>query len=249
MQIYKFFIVMIGVILVTSTMAETCVKSVFNLTYSCGAGTLISGQTLPATESAQYGGIKYSVSSLYDICTPPSGYYIAGHGYFIDGEMVSPSTYGWRYYYTSDMTIEPIYKSKTEIADVSQMVRHINDDYLNINGFVGEYASKATTGTWWVAHPYGVVQGKHKCVSLIPEIPQKGIIPDNQDEITNASLMSSSAYVNGACYCKITQPVLEWSPWVLGAKHSGANCYNNCAATCAMGVSTMLKSIINGNDI
>lgn len=222
---YRYIFFVIYVLLPVLAMAETCVKAGFNITYSCGEGTLISGKTLPTTESVDYG--KYArVGELYSCssCNPPSGKLCVEDGLFVNDEWIAlDRSYfsGFTYYYSSDMVVAPYYISESDIADVDQLRSHLGT--LDTGGY---NVSNGVAGEWVVATTVGVVRGKSKCG---PEAEYTGssaagFVPENQDAIEDAK---SGIY----CYCKITEPDVD-GLWVF--YNYSSNCSNDCAKSCAL---------------
>lgn len=77
-----------------------CVMEKYNVTYSCGDGTLADGKTLPAAATATYGETVTLSAIGVDLCTPPSDEYkYAGQSIYMDGVQVADSgQWNWVYY-------------------------------------------------------------------------------------------------------------------------------------------------------
>ena len=223
---YKWIFLVIYVLLPFVAMAETCVKAGFNITYSCGEGTLISGKTLPETKSVDYGASFYvDLERPCSLCTPPNGKLCVGQGLFVDDNLVALHGYtgsvSSKYYFTSDMVVAPYYISKSDIADIDALRANLsrNSEVRQSNVLV-----KGVSGEWEIALPMGVVRGKSKCgpETESDALDAIGFIPENQEAIDNAT---SGSY----CYCKITEPDVN-GLWVFGGY--SYPCAKNCAEQC-----------------
>lgn len=207
--------------------AETCVKTTFNVTYTCNGGTLAG--TLPDDTTARYGSSFSPATITSDMCNAPSGYAYAGHAVIVDGEEVASNVesggISFSYYYTSDIEIGPHW---VPVADETVLA---ND--LGIRGLSFTYDETAMT--WSTVFPYGTVNGVAKCSSIKPENTSQGyfsgLIAIDQD-----ALEGSAAGSGGYCYCKMTEPFIAASPWVFYYER-GYACASSCANSCASTVS------------
>ena len=209
--------------------AETCVKTTYNVSYTCNGGTL-SG-TLPSNTTATYGNTFYPKGLAFGTCTPPSGYAYAGQAIIVDGETVAyySSTSGgsFTYYYTTDIEIGPHW---VPIAEPATMIANLYDDAGKYTKTVG------ASGTWTAYFWYGAVSGVSKCTKIKPLNTaygyDTGLIAD-YDEIEGA--FAGGQY----CYCKMTEPYIAASPWVFyrGDYVSSTTCASGCADICGSYVS------------
>ncbi|MBR3930343.1 MAG: hypothetical protein IKJ62_02060 [Alphaproteobacteria bacterium] len=200
--------------------AETCVKTTYNVVYSCGAGT--ESGTLPADAVANY-NVSFTPATLTSACTAPSGYKISGWSVYIDGVEHAYTTSSFTYSFTSDVVIQPHYVSNPSgviatSADLAANLGVAGTSYTKVNG---------ASGTWQVVFPYGIVNGVSKCTNIKPANTADGyytgLIAD-YDAIEGAS--AGGQY----CYCKMTEPYIAASPWVV---HYGYGAASNCASYCA----------------
>ncbi|MBE6457525.1 MAG: hypothetical protein E7011_01820 [Alphaproteobacteria bacterium] len=207
--------------------AETCIKTVFNVTYTCNGGTL-SG-TLPSSTTATYGTSFKPTAIKESMCTAPSGYVYGGQAIIVDDETVAyySSTSGgsFTYYYTTDIEIGPHW---VPIAEPATMIANLYDGARSIGAY-----TNAASGTWTVHFWYGAVSGVSKCTTVKPANTSgggtTGLIATDQSAIENAT---AGGYY---CYCKMTEPNLAASPWVVyGATRDDASiCETGCAYYCA----------------
>ena len=202
---------------------DTCVKTTFNVTYSCNGGTLAG--TLPADTTAQYGSSFSPTAITTSMCTAPSGYVYAGQAVMVDGETVayynSTSSKSFTYYYTTDIEIGPHW---APVARPETLASH-----LYYGGRTYSYTN-AASGTWTVEFYYGAVSGVSKCTTVKPENTAAGyytgLIAD-YDAIEGAS--AGGQY----CYCKMTQPSIAAAPWVFNNDYGSASrCASYCASNC-----------------
>ena len=204
--------------------AETCIKTAFNVSYTCNGGTL-SG-TLPSNTTATY-GVSFSPTAITEsMCTPPSGYAYGGQAIIVDDETVAyySSTSGgsFTYYYTTDIEIGPHW---VPIAEPATMIANLYD-----GGRTYTYTN-AASGTWTAYFWYGAVSGVSKCTTVKPENTasggSSGLIATDQSAIENAT---AGGYY---CYCKMTEPNIAASPWVFYRDYGVAsNCASHCADFC-----------------
>ncbi|MDW2958705.1 MAG: hypothetical protein R8M37_02755 [Alphaproteobacteria bacterium] len=214
---------------------DTCVKTTFNVTYSCNGGTRVG--TLPADTTVQYGASFTPTAITESMCTPPSGYVYAGQAVIVDGETVanhsndrssfSGSTISFTYYYTTDIEVGPHW---APVARPETLASHIG-----IIGRTRTYTN-GVNGTWTANFYYGAVSGVSKCTTVKPENTADGyntggLIAD-YDTIENA--VGGGSY----CYCKMTQPYIAASPWVFkqDAYGNASSCTSNCADYCSASV-------------
>ncbi|MBR3930595.1 MAG: hypothetical protein IKJ62_03380 [Alphaproteobacteria bacterium] len=213
--------------------AETCVKTTYNVIYSCGDGT--ESGTLPADAVVNYYE-TFTPATLKSACTPPTGYYISGWAIYINntqvaylGESIAGPTPSFKYTYYADILITPNYApgSSGLIATPADLAANLRVDGSTYT------ASNGVSGTWQVVFPYGTVNGVSKCTTIMPENTARdaGFIATDQSAIENAT--AGGQY----CYCKMTEPNIAASPWVLGSRYSNAsNCRQECASSCRIGV-------------
>ena len=204
--------------------AETCVKTTYNVVYSCGAGT--ESGTLPADGVANY-NTSFTPAALTSACTPPTGYKISGWSVYIDGVEHAYTTSSFTYSFTSDVVIQPHY-----VSDPSGVIATSVDLAANL-GVAGTSYTKVNgaSGTWQVVFPYGIVNGVSKCTTIKPENTAygyyTGLIATDQSAIENAT--AGGQY----CYCKLTEPNVAASPWVFYYVYGNASsCASDCANYC-----------------
>ena len=204
--------------------AETCVKTTYNVVYSCGAGT--ESGTLPADVIVNY-NTSFTPAALTSACTPPTGYKISGWSVYIDGVEHAYTTSSFTYSFTSDVVIQPHYLSDPSgvIATSADLAAN-----LGVGGTTYTYVSGAS-GTWQAVFPYGIVNGVSKCTTIKPENTAygyyTGLIATDQSAIENAT--AGGQY----CYCKMTEPYIAASPWVFYHDVGFASvCASRCAYYC-----------------
>ncbi|MBR3930364.1 MAG: hypothetical protein IKJ62_02170 [Alphaproteobacteria bacterium] len=201
--------------------AETCIKTTFNVTYTCNGGTL-SG-TLPSSTTANYGKEFSPTAITESMCTPPSGHVYGGQAIIVDGETVAyysgTGAKSFGYYYTTDIEIGPHW---VPIAEPGTMIANLDDGgrkYTYTNG---------ASGTWTAYFWYGAVSGVSKCTTIVPLNTEygfnAGLIATDQSAIENAT--AGGQY----CYCKMTEPNIAASPWVFHSHTS--SCAYDCAYDC-----------------
>lgn len=219
----QIFICLFVSLLTGDAYASACVQSTFNVTYSCNGGTL-SG-TLPSDTTATYGKSFSPTVITEDMCTPPSGHIYAGQAILVDGVEVAYYAYNrakkFTYYYTSDIVIAPHWAAVAEPAVLATN--------LGINGTNGTYSNGAS-GTWSVKFYYGTISGISQCSTIGPENNAwgyyTGILAADPEEIEAST---SGQY----CYCKMTSPAINDSPWVfLFDRGNTGYCGSNCAIRC-----------------
>lgn len=199
---------------------ETCVKTAFNVTYTCNGGTLAG--TLPVDQIAGYGQGFIPTAITESMCTPPDGHIYAGQAIIVDGKTVasyaSASSASFTYYYTTDIEIGPHW---VPVADPAVLATNIYDTCRTST-------YEATAMTWTVDFWYGGVSGIAKCSSVKPANialgDYTGLIATDQDAIENDT--TAGQY----CYCKMTQPEIPGSPWVF---RSDRGLVSTCAPACA----------------
>lgn len=205
---------------------DTCIKSNFNVSYSCNGGTKTG--TLPSDTTATYGASFTPTAITASMCSAPSGYVYAGQAIIIDGETVayysSTGAKSFSYYYTTDIEIGPRW---APVAEPATLVSHLKE-----NG--QDYAYSDGASAQWTAHfYYGAVSGVSKCTTVKPENTNgssTGLIAD-QDAVEGAT--AGGQY----CYCKMTEPYIAASPWVFhSALGSASSCASNCAYYCGASV-------------
>lgn len=225
--------VLIVCMLVIGGMAhgETCIQTVFNVTYGCNGGTVAG--TLPATTTAEY-GVWFKFTKISDVmCTPPAGYVYAGQAIIVDGQEVAYYTVdaknsvpaGFTFYYTTDIEVGPHW---VPVAAPSTLA-------VNLGNQGRTYEYDKTSMTWQVSFWYGAVKGVAKCSAIKSDGSgyNTGLIPSEQDVIENEA--NDAGFY---CYCKMTEPYNSASPWVFNENlYSSSNCASNCAYDCARGVS------------
>ncbi len=212
--------------------ASTCVKTTFNVTYSCGDGTVIG--TLPDDTVAEYNRVFVSAALTSSMCAAPDGYKINGYSVYVnDVEMAFfTSVPNFTYSYIADSEIRPNY---VRISDgiATPGVVAVN---LAVNGTSS--SSVAADYTWSAVFPYGMVNGVAKCTKIkaetnYPGYYNGGVVASDQDAIENAE--NSGAL----CYCKMTEPFVAGSPWVYLFEYSNNNtaeCASRCSDQCGVNV-------------
>ena len=202
--------------------AETCVKTTYNVVYSCGAGT--ESGTLPDDVVVNY-NTSFTPAALTSACTPPTGYRISGWSVYIDGVEHAYTTSSFTYSFTSDVVIQPHYLSDPSVVIATPADLAAN---LGVGGTTYTYVSGAS-GTWQAVFPYGIVNGVSKCTTVKPENTATGYytgwIATDQSAIENAA--AGGQY----CYCKLTEPNIAASPWVFNRDRGLAS---SCASYCAL---------------
>ena len=216
-------IIIVVASIVGTANAETCVKMIYNVSYTCNGGTL-SG-TLPSDTTATYGTSFSPTAITESMCTAPAGHIYGGQAIIIDDETVayygSTSGGSFTYYYTTDIEIGPHW---VPIAEPATMIANLYD-----GGRTYTYTN-AASGTWTAYFWYGVVSGASKCTTVKPANTvvgyYTGLIAD-YDAIEGAS--AGGQY----CYCKMTEPYIAASPWVFDSDHGNASdCASYCARDC-----------------
>ena len=226
--------VFIGLMMCGVAWGETCVKTTFNVTYSCNGGTVAG--TLPADATVQYGASFSPAAISTSMCTPPSGYIYAGQAVIVDGAEVahytSTSAKSFTYYYTTDIEIGPHWAPVAKPETLASHLYHGGRTYTYTN---------AASGTWTVEFYYGAVSGVSKCSTIKPENTAygyyTGLLASDQDALEAAS--AGGQY----CYCKMTEPYIAASPWVFynvygSASYCVSACANYCGSYVAYGTDT-----------
>ena len=203
--------------------AETCVKTTYNVVYSCGAGT--ESGTLPADVVVNY-NTSFTPAALTSVCTPPTGYKISGWSVYIDGVEHAYTTSSFTYSFTSDVVIQPHYLSDPSVVIATPADLAAN---LGVGGTTYTYVSGAS-GTWQAVFPYGIVNGVSKCTTVMPENTAKGY---NSGLIADYDAIEGASAGGQYCYCKMTEPNIAASPWVFDRDFRAAsNCVYDCAYYC-----------------
>lgn len=203
---------------------EACVRTAYNVKYTCGDGTLIG--VLPDDAAAEYGKTFYGVAINGSMCEPPEGYELSGTALYIENVESAwfSGSVSFVYNYTMDAELRAYYVAKPEAKIAS-----VYDVVANDKGGTASYPGDQTTGEWQIVFPYGVVKGVSRCSSIKePEI-EVAMIPLNQDAIENDQ--AGGSY----CYCKMTEPYVVDNPWIL---RTGGGCsVYDCAVSCASRIS------------
>lgn len=204
--------------------AETCVPTVFNVSYSCNGGTVSGG--LPSNTTAEYGKNFTPTVMTESMCNPPSGKTFGGSVIIVDGTEVaysiSPTARAFVFNYVSDITIAPRWVG---VATADMLRVNVEDDART-------YTSDAGTarGNWTANFWYGIVKGQSRCSNIKPNNTAPGyytgIVAPDQSGVESST---SGMY----CYCKMTSPSLSGSLWVLrNYRGSASDCANTCADGC-----------------
>lgn len=207
---------------------DTCIKTEFNVSYSCNGGTKTG--TLPSDTTATYSSYFSPTAITASMCSAPSGYVYAGQAIIIDGETVAyysnTSAKSFSYYYPTDIEIGPHW---VPVAEPATLVSHLKE-----NGLDSTYSTGASSGTWAVRFYYGAVSGVSKCTNVVPENTSygdyTGLVAD-QDAVEGATAGGAN------CYCKMTEPYIATSPWVfVNLFGNASSCASNCAGECGFAV-------------
>jgi len=197
----------------------------YTVSYSCGRGTTTS-TALPANATATFGTTFTPTSISSAMCTPPTGEVRVGLEIWVDGakvaELASTGISGFRYLYHGDITIAARF---VPVVSNPRLLTMFHD--LKALGYTGEN----TNMTWTANYIYGYVRGKSSCSPVEPENTNgyAGFAPKTsvQAQIVNADKTG----VN--CYCKLAEPYMEKSPWVLGNRYgSVSSCTGDCPWHC-----------------
>ena len=209
--------------------ADTCVRSNFTVTYSCGDGTLADGQTLPAEQTVNYTSIFTPNTMTYDMCVPPAGFTQVGFSVYINNKEVffGKSIGKFSYYYTDDITIAPHYEQVAKPEILARLP--LGSGYYNLN-YSAPYGTDTTTNTWYKTFYFGTIRATTKTCDVKPEnTAEKAFFVPNttkQKEIEEATSNSGNY-----CYCKLIEPYLEDSPWVY--VYVNPSYYKNCLEACS----------------
>lgn len=223
-------IVFMFVIMVThAVQAETCIPTMFNVTYSCNGGTLAG--TLPSAQTVEYGTSLSPTAITESMCTPPSGYVYGGQAIIVDGEEVAyyanTSSSSFTFYYTTDIEIGPHW---VPVATPAALTANLDQ---RGRSYVYDKSSKTWTANFW----YGAVSGVAKCSTIKSENAANGyytgLIASDQDAI------ESDADIGQYCYCKMTEPLVSGSPWVFYYNNGSAS---NCASSCTLNCGDLVRS-------
>lgn len=224
-------LVISGLVLCNAALAAgpTCVTDTdtaktYTITYSCGDGTVVS---LPAAKTVTYGTTVSAQALGGTYCTPPSGNVYAGLEVLGSDGNVQATFYGtgalsFKYLYDRDIVVQPKY-----ITGFSQ------DNMVAAADIVAtSYSGNTSANTWNAKFFYGDVSGIDKCTSIVAQNANNdvyvGFVPDDQTGVTDST--EEGIY----CYCKMTSPAFENTPWVLGGKYASASaCRNDCAPRCS----------------
>lgn len=201
-------------------MAETCVSENYTVSYSCGDGTATG--TLPSNQVATFGSDFTPVLLNTNHCTPPSGKVIDGIEIWLDDAYngaFSRTAAKFTYYYASNIVIKPRYIGTADINTLWAL--------RGLNGV--SYTYNTSERTWQTVFPYGIVSGIAACSNVKPKSSvagwNAGVVAEDQNAITEESGL--------VCYCKMTEPTADASPWVLANIYANAStCSANCALNC-----------------
>lgn len=217
----KYIFVIIGFVVMglADARAETCVGENWNVSYSCGDG--VQAGALPDDQVATYGSEFTPVKLGTTHCTPPSGKTIYGIEVWVGDEyndVYSATADPFLYYYASDIIIKPRYIG---LADTESLWA-----LRGVKGIRSTFGAR----TWWkTVFPYGTIAGVGACNNVKPQNTAGGwevaYVADDQNAITN----EGGVY----CYCKMTEPVVSASPWVVcNVYDSASTCSIDCASLC-----------------
>ena len=218
----KYIFVIIGFVVMglADARAETCVGENWNVSYSCGDGA--QAGALPDDQVATYGSEFTPVKLGKTYCTPPSGKTISGIEVWVGDEyndVYSATADPFLYYYASDVIIKPRYIG---VADAKSL--------WTLRGFNGiSYTYQTAARTWQIVFPYGTISGVAACSNVKPQNTAggyaTGYVADDQNAITDEG--------GANCYCKMTEPNISASPWVLCNVYGLASaCSVDCANLC-----------------
>lgn len=240
MKFIRIFFILLSISVCESGYAIVCgdaaVPDGYKIHYSCGAGTLKSGQTLPESTAVQLGASVQPTNITTTYCTAPANHIWNGQEFVVDGNVVavnitrngSPSI---TYRYTHDITVQPHW---VPLVD-AELARSAVDLYV---GHENDYAGSrfdANWGNWtWTSVGYAFyMQGAAFCSPIEPQNTSVtvGIIPDNQAELD--AEYARKARDGRVCYCKMTNPSVEGSPWIVGNIYgSTGSCTGDCVSMC-----------------
>ncbi len=222
MKKYVFVIIGFVVMGLADARAETCVGENWNVSYSCGDG--VQAGTLPDDQVATYGSEFTPVLLGKTHCTPPSGKAIAGIEVWVGDEyndVYSANADPFLYYYASDIIIKPRYIGVANAESLWTL--------HGVNGI--SLTNQPAAQTWQTVFPYGTISGVGACSNVEPQNTAggwaTGYVADDQNAITD----DGGVY----CYCKMTEPNISASPWVLGYVLGSASiCSASCSYHCSV---------------
>lgn len=251
----KILVALIGVMVATGAWAVAdCAMETYNVTYSCGDGTLADGKTLPETSTATYGEtVTVSAIGLKD-CNPPSDEYkYGGQSIYVNGQQVADSgRWNWKYYQNTGtaagFSFKYLFLSDIEIRPkwVKAMTKENTNAYLGsyVDGYTSELGvtwnhdqrdsnlGSETDGDvpgYWAAHyPWGWMEGEAVCTPFYEnDWLSEGrpfYVPVEQDKVVEQIWGYN-------CYCRVTAPFE--SKWMFRFSNGWYGCDVNCEATCA----------------
>ena len=246
---------LVGVLLSTGAWAVAdCAMETYNVTYSCGEGTLADGKTLPETSTVKYGE-TVTVSAIdRKICNPPSDEYkYGGQSIYVNGQQVADSG-RWNWVYYQDVGTAPGFKFKylflTDIEVQPKWVKAVTPE--NINAYLGSYYASYTSelgltwdhdprdsnlnaetdgdvpGYWAVHFPWGWLEGEATCTGYSEDdwrsVGRPFYVAIDQDKIVEQTWGLN-------CWCRVTAPFE--SSWFFRFSEGWQACDINCEATCA----------------
>ena len=222
----RFVIPVVAFACVGAAYGAACVPLYHTIHYTCGDGTLASGKSLPADLQVEYGKTVSHRSFDFSICNAPAGTVFAGYNIFIGEDDTSDiyvsSLDGFTYYYTSDMTVAMRFAPL--VPDPADVWAHVLDGQITSN------SSSKKDDNFTLDFYYGQIGAEIFCSSTQPQnevvgFPAGGNLKQN--------IFGSGRY----CYCRVTSPVSEQSPWVFANDHGGwfggTDCNNYCANKCS----------------
>ena len=240
MKFIKYFGLILVVILCKNGYAIVCgdsnLSSGFKIHYSCGAGTLKSGQTLPESTSVVFGASVQPVNITTTYCTAPANHVWNGQEIVVNGEVVAFNTTRgasptFKYKYTHDITVQPHW--------VPLVTKELAESTLDLyigheNGLTGSRFETNWSNWTWTSIGYAFyLQGAAFCSPIEPQNTNlsAGIIPNNQTELE--AEYARRARDGRVCYCKMTNPSVEGSRWIVGNIYpSAGSCTYDCVSMC-----------------
>lgn len=242
MRSFVILVSLVGLLFCGNSFAITCGDASdtteYKINYSCGAGTVKSGQTLPAATTVKYGQSVQPENITTTYCSAPADHMWNGQVIVVDDKIVAihannQSRMGaFKYRYTHDITVQPNWVPLV----TKELARERADLYIGHewNGWPGNRFD-AYWGNWsWVSLGYGFwFQGVAMCSPIEPQNTNvdSGIIPDNQTELE--AEYARKARDGRICYCKMTNPSVEGSRWIVGHIYGSAgSCTGDCVSMC-----------------
>lgn len=251
----KIIFVLIGVFVVTGAWAVAdCAMETYNVTYSCGDGTLAEGKTLPEATTATYGATVTLSAIDRVVCNPPSDEYkYGGQSIYVNGKQVADSgRWNWTYYQGMGSAVGFSFKYLflTDIEVQPKWVKAVTPE--NTNAYLGSYYDSYTSeqgltwvsdprdkdvwsetdgdvpGYWAAYYPWGWVEGEAICTGY-SEGDWKSQGRPFYVAVGQEKIIEQIWGLN--CYCRITAPFE--SKWFYRFSEGWQACDVNCEATCA----------------